>query len=94
MDEVRRFEGVGLIYDEAKLGTNTSDAHDATKATPHAGESVTTASLSRDEWDEGRLKSSYVARGESSRQSIPTSREKTNHISTSHAQSSMQILVL
>lgn len=43
MDEVRRFENVGLIYDEAKLGTNTSDAHDATKATPHAGESVTTA---------------------------------------------------
>lgn len=74
-----------MICTEAEPGNNTNDTTKAASPTQKlrnrsVGTSVKTASRSRDEWDEGKQRSSYVARGESPRHSISTSEEQTNHV--------------
>ena len=75
-----------MICTEAEPGNNTNDTTKVARPTQKlrsrsVGTSVTTASRSRDEWDEGKQRSSYVARGKP-RHSISTSEEQTNHVLT------------
>ena len=61
------FQGMGMICTEAESGNNTNYTTKAASPTQELrnrsiGTSVMTASRSRDEWDEGKQRSSYVAR--------------------------------
>lgn len=70
-----------MIYIEARPSDNTGSTHNATKVVSSTylmpnemvGKGVATASLSRDEWGEGKQRSSYVARGDSAGHWVSTS---------------------